>query len=209
MALLDLQPYRAISLTTGRLRQRVVYTDAACETKPPYVNPHVQVSWLILDSASNVAEGGFTIVPPSVLHSFQERHTYIAQGEAFGPMLAVHFNTDLLANAHILFFVDNLGVLSALISGRARIADLGTVIHAFHLSLAHLHSTVWFEHVESPANPADGGSRVGAACPVARQLGVSLSRWSFPKWPRDVLTAHPATWLAFLHGHVDKPRQKA
>ena len=97
-------------------------------------------------------------MPGEVLQSFQERSTYIAQGEAFGPLLAVHFHADILASSHNIFFIDNLGVLSALISGRARIADFGCVIHAFHLRIAHLRSTCWFEHAESPANPADGGS---------------------------------------------------
>ena len=199
MALLDLQPYRTISLLREQPRKRIVYRDAACETRPPFAKPHVQVSWLILGSADGIAVGGFAVVPFSVLQSFQERHTYIAQGEAFGPLLAVHFHTDLLRSAHNIFFIDNLGVLSALVSGRARIADLGTVIHAFHLSMAHLDSTVWFEHVESPANCFDGGSRVGASCPVAQELGIALTRREFPPWPSDVLQADPETWLSFLN----------
>ena len=158
LALIDLKPYRQVSLLPGRLNRRTVYTDASCEPAPPRILPVVQVSWLVLDTAAGVAEGGFAIVPDAVLHSFQQRSTYIAQGEAFGPLLAAHFHTDLLAQAHNIFFIENLGVLSALITGHARIADFGAVIHAFHLSMGQLHSTCWFEHIESLANPADGGS---------------------------------------------------
>ena len=199
--LLRAKPYRNVPLSTSHMHRRTVYTDASCETCPPLVRPVVQVSWLILDTAGSIAVGGFTVVPDHVLQSFQERSTYIAQGEAFGPLLAVHFHADVLACSHNIFFIDNLGVLSALISGRARIADFGFVIHAFHLSIAHLRSTCWFEHVESPANPADGGSRVGAACPIARQLGIELRRYQFPTWPKDVLRASPSEWLNHLQWH--------
>ena len=174
LALLDLQPYRHVSLVPNQMPRRTIYTDASCEPRPPLVRPAVQVCWIVLDSSSNVALGGFTVVPDVVLRSFEERHTYIAQGEAFGPLLAVTFHRNILTCSHLMFFIDNLGTLSAMITGRARIADFGAAVHAFHLSVAWLQSTSWFEHVESPANPADGGSRIGAACPIARQLGIQL-----------------------------------
>ena len=198
LALIDLQPYRHVSLVPDQMPRRTIYTDASCEPRPPFVRPVVQVSWIVLDAACNVKLGGFTVVPDAVLRSFAERHTYIAQGEAFGPLLAVHFHSDILTCEHLIFFIDNLGTLSAMITGRARIADFGAVVHAFHLSVARLRSTSWFEHVESPANPADGGSRVGAACPIARQLGIQLHEHSFPHWPENVMDADPATWLSYL-----------
>ena len=198
LALLDLKPYRHVSLVPDQMPRRTIYTDASCEPRPPLVRPVVQVCWIVLDMACNIALGGFTVVPDAVLRSFEERHTYIAQGEAFGPLLAVHFHCDVLTCAHLIFFIDNLGTLSAMITGRARIADFGAVVHAFHLSVARLRSTSWFEHVESPANPADGGSRVGAACPIARQLGIQLHERSFPNWPKNVMNADPSIWLSYL-----------
>ena len=117
--LLQAKPYRVVPLSTSHMRRRTIYTDASCETRPPLLRPVVQVSWLTLDTASSVAVGGFTVVPDQVLQSFQERSTYIAQGEAFGPLLALHFHAGVLACSHNILFIDNLGVLSALISGPA------------------------------------------------------------------------------------------
>ena len=116
---------------------------------------------------------------------------------AFGLILMFMSAADALRR-QCIFFIDNLGTLSAMITGRARIADFGAVVHAFHLSVARLRSTSWFEHVESPANPADGGSRVGAACPIARQLGIQLHERSFPNWPKNVMNADPSIWLSYL-----------
>ena len=83
-----------------------------------------------------------------------------------------------------------------MIVGRARIADFGSVIYAVHLSLARLRATAWFEHVESSANCADGGSRVGHACPVARHLGIALREHQFPAWPQDVMRATPEVFCS-------------
>ena len=200
LALLDLKPYRRVSLIPDGMPHRVVYTDASCELQPPLTVPVVQVAWIVLDTTHGVSEGGFLVVPDEVIRSFQHRDTYIAQGEAFGPLLAVYFHRHILEKSHTIFFVDNLGVLSALITGHARVADFGTIVHAFHLSMACLKSTCWFEHVESGANPSDGGSRIGASCPTARKLNVSLMQREFPPWPRDALRAGPTEWLSFLHG---------
>ena len=199
LALLELKPYRQVSLIPNDLPQRYIYTDASCESCPPLRLPVVQVAWIVLGTVNGVAEAGFTVLPDAVIQSFEERSTYIAQGEAFGPLLGVHFHSQVLGRSHNIFFIDNLGVLSALVVGRARVADFGTIIHAFHLSLAHLGSTAWFEHVESGANPSDGGSRAGAACPVAKRLNVVLLEHQFPPWPGNVLHASPQDWLAFLN----------
>ena len=92
-----------------------------------------------------------------------------------------------------------MGVLSGLIKGSSKLADFGAILTSFHLKLASLRSSAWFEHVESKANLSDGGSRVGIDCPEARAAGIPLTFRDFPdEWPRNVLTAPPEVWLHAL-----------
>ena len=122
--------------------------------------------------------------------------TYIAEGDAFGPLLCLHNHSEVLAHAHLVLFIDNLGVLSGLIKGSSSIADFGAILSASHLRTAQLHSSAWFEHVRSKSNIADGGSRVGISCPDAAAYGVPLKEFAFPRSrPTDVLQVHPSHWL--------------
>ena len=98
-------------------------------------------------------------VPDHVLQSFGERKQYIAQGEALAPLLALHYHGAIMEGASVIFFIDNLGVLSGLTVGSSKAADLGTVLHGATLRAARLNTAVWWEHVDSAANPSDGGGR--------------------------------------------------
>ena len=57
---------------------------------------------------------------------------------------------------------------------------------------------MWLEHVDSRANPTDGGSRVGVSDPLAAALGVELKAVPFPPWPADVLNFSPDAWCELL-----------
>ena len=48
LALLELKPYRQVSLTPDDLPQRYIYTDASRECCPPLRLPVVQVAWIVL-----------------------------------------------------------------------------------------------------------------------------------------------------------------
>ena len=91
-----------------------------------------------------------------------------------------------------------MSVLSGLTTGASKAADLGAVLQAATLLATRLDCQIWWEHVDSDANPADGGSRVGITCPVARDLGVKLMRYEFPDWPANVLDVKPDEWLQIL-----------
>ena len=139
----------------------MVYSDASCEPRA-FGLPAVRVCWLIFDGVNKY--GAVVDVPDAVLRSFGERKQYIAQGEALAPLLALHYHGRVMEGASVLFFIDNLGVLSGLTVGSSKAADLGTVLHGATLRAARLNVAVWWEHVDSAANPSDGGScfRVGA-----------------------------------------------
>ena len=98
----------------------------------------------------------------------------------------------------MLCFIDNMAVLSGLTVGTGRVADLGTILHATALHLVNLNCQAWWEHVDSAANPADGGSRVGVCCEIAKLLGTELREYEFPAWPSDVINAKPEVWLRLL-----------
>ena len=130
-----------------------------------------------------------------MLASFKEKTTYIAQGEALAPLLALWYEQALLSNCHVLFFIDNMGCLSALTSGSSSVADFSPILHAFWMLAAKMRVRPWFEHVDTHANPSDGGSRVGTLCPLAGALGIRLTNVKFPPWPRDVCAASPDSWM--------------
>ena len=135
-------------------------------------------------------------MPDAIVHSFADRHTYIAHGEAFAPLLALYHESEALRGHSVSWFLDNLGVLSAFCTGSSTVADFGCLIHACLLRFAALQIAAWFEHVDSAANAADGGTRGSSL--VAEQLGIALKPCSLPPWPRDVMQASASEWLALM-----------
>ena len=98
----------------------------------------------------------------------------------------------------MLLNVDNMGVVCGLVSGSSRAVDLGAVLSATHLGFASLGCALWTEHVDSGANVADGGTRTGEGCPLARALGIGLPTVGVPAWPADVRSATAEQWLEWL-----------
>ena len=187
--------FRTIRLASSNTHTAVIYTDASCAPQTPPLLPVVRVCFLAAVKGELI--GRTCLIPNYILRSFGERQTYIAQGEALAPLLALLTIPDILKGSHILWFIDNLGVVSAFITGKAKIADFSNLVHIFHLHAVKLRTTSWFEHVDSCANPSDGGSRVGTHCPVARSLGFLLEEMPFPALPGDV-NAPPEVWLKWF-----------
>jgi hypothetical protein len=156
----------------------------------------VKLAYLVFPSDGHPV-GGMATVPDSILASMARRCTYIAHGEALAPLLALWHEHDLVDHSSLRWFIDNLGVLAALCKGSSVVADFGCVIHSVLLAVAQLHSHVWWEHVDSQANLADGGTRESFA--LAAKLGVTYHPRSLPPWPQNTLDAEPDAWLPFLH----------
>ena len=138
------------------------------------------------------------MIPWQVLTMFKNRATYIAQGELFAPFLAILTNLKDAAGQHLLVFCDNLGILSAAVSGRSSVLDVNSLLTGLHLLLTSLRVTSWWEHVDSHANPADGGSRQGTSCKLAKRLGIPLKWVKFPFVPACMAAADPTEWFKFF-----------
>ena len=65
---------------------------------------------------------------------------YNAHGEAFAPLLCLPVFGHVRQGANILWFLDNLGVVSCLCNGSSAVADVGCIIHAFLLKSAALRT---------------------------------------------------------------------
>ena len=96
--------------------------------------------------------------------------------------------------------IDNMGVLASLCKGSSVVADFGCVVHAFLLAAAKLNTRPWFEHVDSKANPADGGTRDSLV--TAHQLGIGLREVPVPEWPVDTVNATPYEWLDWANRYI-------
>ena len=119
------------------------------------------------------------------------------------PLLALHFHGELIKDTSVTFFIGNLGVLSGLTVGSSTVADLGTVLHGATLHAARLNVLVWWEHVDSAANPSDGGAYyfsppgvLASLLPTA-PLVSPLDHWGLwnpvpspPCWPPPLLRVY-------------------
>ena len=95
-----------------------------------------------------------------------------------------------LRSKSVLWFIDNLGVLSCYCKGASATADIACVVHASLLMMAALRVRSWYEHVDSKANASDGGTRgqTKAGSIVLRDLLL-------PQWPKHAASTEPAVWL--------------
>ena len=104
---------------------------------------------------------------------------------------------DLLRGRSVVHYIDNLGVVGAFSKGASSIGDFDPIVHAVTLASVALNIKTWYEHVDSNANCADGGSREGVSDPVAARLGIEL-RWAEdPGWPVDLRALSSERWCEF------------
>ena len=129
----------------------------------------------------DVSWGQVRDVPPEIVDTLDPRQQYIAQGEALAPMLLYALHGNELKDSSIIHFIDNMAVLSCQVPGNSRVVDLGVMSHITAWAVARANIAVWYEHVESAANLADGGSRIGQGDPVAATAGVRLQHVAWPR----------------------------
>ena len=173
-------PCREIDLHLAPRSRVTIYTDASAAPDARTGAPVVKICYIVLSSALGVRRGGVATLPDSIIKSFNARATYIAIGEAFAILFAIVREEALLDHASVIFFMDNLCVLAALCKGSSTVEDFGCLVHVILLRLARLQTKAWFEYVDSKANIAEGGSRVGVDCPDAARLNIPLSNTVLP-----------------------------
>jgi hypothetical protein len=143
-------------------------------------------------------EGVVVDAPTWLFESLKIRASQIAVGELLGVVLAVSYFGHVMRDKSANFFIDNLGVLYAIVNGVSKDLDLGTTIHALHLRMTELRSICWCEHVSSWSNLADGGSRTeGALDPIAISLGIRLRKAEMPELPIAFPRVEITSWVSF------------
>ena len=204
LLLFQINLVREVDLVLNTRRRATLYTNAAFEVLPPLRSPQVKICYLLIVDGSDSDEnyvgyrsGAVSTLSAELVASFAPRATYIAHGEAFAPLFALIEEQDILRDTSLLMFLDNFGVISCLCKGSSVVHDFGCIIHAIHLGLATLGVSAWFEHVDTHANAADGGSRGSSA--VAQALGITLLNKPSPLWPKDTLAAGPSEWMSWLN----------
>ena len=75
---------------------------------------------------------------------------------------------------------------------------MNSLLTGLHLLLTSLRVTSWWVHVDTHANPADGGSRQGTSCKLAKRLKIPLEWVKFPFVPACMAAAGPTEWLKFF-----------
>ena len=191
LQLINLRPWRTITTTYGMRPRFTIYTDASFDS-----DHGVRLCFVVLsDSFQTAGISSFTM---AILDSMEDKETYIAHGEAFAPLLCLHWLGERLRGSNILWFLDNLGIVSCLCKGSSTVADVGCIIHAFFLKSAALGIQAWYEHVDSKANISDGGTRGDAMV-----LGMPFIQYPMPQWPKHTLQAGPATWFKWFSEYRD------
>jgi hypothetical protein len=190
LSLIQLQPWRIVRLENSTIRPIIVYTDAACE--PNGESFSVSLCFVLIDGSYK--RGGRTMMNQEILDSMAPKQTYISHGESFAPLFCIYHMGYVLKNRSIIWFIDNMGVLACYTKGSSIVADISCIIHAMLLSAARLKLKSWFEHVDSKANLADGGTR-------GQQWAASifLEELPVPPWPVNTSNALPEVWLKWLN----------
>ena len=134
---------------------------------------------------------------PAVFMNLNVRASQIAVGEVFAVLLLFYSFGHVLSGNAANVYIDNAGVLYAIVNGVAKHTDLGTTIHGLHLRLNSLHAACWFEHVASWSNIADGGSRVGVSDVTAANFGIVLEQVDMPALPRNFPRCIVQDWTDF------------
>ena len=71
-------------------------------------------------------------------------------------------------------FCDNMAALQGAVNGASTAVDLCALSHMLAIRTTRLGVQLWIEYVNTISNPAEGGSRVGVDCELARACLVSL-----------------------------------
>ena len=200
LALIELKPWKTVNMFGDTRNHVTVYTDASCEP----VSGELVVKLCYIIFADSETRGGIATMSNKVLNSMEQTQTFIAHGEAFAPLFAIFHEHDILANRAVMWFMDNMGILACFCKGSSVVADISCIIHASLLAMASPRICSWYEHVDSKANIADGGTR--NFFEVAEALGVSLVVKSLPPWPSNTVKAPPRYWLEWLNVDCQSPQ---
>ena len=177
---LELEHARGYPLIDSPKSDTRCWTDASFEPVP--VGPQMRMRAIVANRCGKV--GIVCDATDEFFSSLVPRSTQIAIGELFAVILAFRLAPGAFQEGVAISFVDNMGVIHAIVNGASTQVDLGAFVHGLHRRMAVLKASVWWEYVPSPSNLADGGSRKeGIECRLAKRAGISLSQMPCPALP--------------------------
>ena len=173
-AILAFHPRRIVNLHSNHLRRVVVASDASQDA------PRQGKARLLLSAHDFARLGAVIHIDSSVFRLWDDSDTKIAQLELLAVVQGLIAFSNILRNAHIVWFVDNVAALMALIKGRSDHDELDHMAQIAHSLLFHLHCFAFFEWVPSSSNWSDGVSRNGFRDPWLNRHGFSVHLSSIP-----------------------------
>jgi len=116
------------------------------------------------------------------------RRQQIFAAEALAPSTAMANGPDTFLNRDVIWFIDNEGACSTLIRGACSPEDITCIAECTMMLTVKFCMRIWYECIDTSANPSDGLSRDGLDCPL---LGRWASEGCQPEWQ-------------FLKDHLDR-----
>eukprot|EP00438_Fugacium_kawagutii_P023073 Skav201171 [mRNA] locus=scaffold65:680096:681040:- [translate_table: standard] len=180
-ALLEVRPRRQVQLDSFRYMHITVASDASQDM------PQQGKAGVLLVHPSCGRLGTVIRIDASIFALWSSHPTKIAQLELLAVVQGLLSYPSLFRHARVVWYVDNIAALMALVRGRSDNPELDHMSQIAHLLLYQLQSYAYWEGVPSSSNWADGISRDGASDPWLLRHGfrihfssVYTALWRFP-----------------------------
>ena len=154
----------------------VIYSDASFEPGKP-----IRVGWVVF-RPGYLPVGQSLVLDEATTSAWQTRATDIFPAEAVCSVLVPWNQPDAFEGQDVLWFIDNEAAAAAVIRGASGSDDVDHIVQVAHALYQRLHSRVWFEWINSEANPSDGLSRDGFLDKWTRTQQWCLTVPSQPDW---------------------------
>ena len=136
----------------------ILYTDAS--DVPGRPEGRWIVGAVLIDPHTMLISYTSWIVPPSIIHSFLPKETYMGQLEILACPIALNTWPDVLRDRQVLLFIDNDAAAACLVRGYSPRQDSCALVGDFWLAASASKLSVYIDRVESKSNLADGPSRL-------------------------------------------------
>jgi len=180
-------PPRRIVLTPNSQPPLIAYSDASYEPGSP-----PRLGWVVFEGLG-AAEGGATdkapgtaptvactlLIDQTCVDLWCPRKQQIFAAEALAPSSALVNDPEIYRGRDIIWFIDNEGACSTLVRGACAPEDIAGIAECTMMIAIRLGARIWYEWIDTAANPSDGLSRQGLQCPM---FGHYARTASHPAW---------------------------
>ena len=132
----------------------VLYTDGAQN------DFGMGIGGILIDPVSRVKQWWGGEVPPLAYEQWAKRKNNILNIELYAVYVSLRVWGKYLTNKRVVAFIDNTAAFACLCKAPAFEKDTRTLVRSIVKLYEKLHIAVWFEWIESKANPADWPSRL-------------------------------------------------